>query len=105
DQLAVALESRRLSRAAADAALLAEANQLRTALLGAVSHDLRTPLAAIKTPVTGLLQDDVALPPEASAELLATIDQQTDRLDRLGGDPPHMNPLQHRPHQLHNPPN
>ena len=43
DQLGVALESRRLSRAAAEAALLAEANQLRTALLAAVSHDLRTP--------------------------------------------------------------
>jgi two-component system sensor histidine kinase KdpD len=86
DQLAVALESRRLSRAAAEAALLAEANQLRTALLAAVSHDLRTPLASIKTAVTGLLQDDVALPPEAAAELLATIDQQTDRLDRLVGN-------------------
>ncbi|HEY8558430.1 MAG TPA: DUF4118 domain-containing protein, partial [Actinomycetes bacterium] len=71
DQLAVALESRRLSRAAADAALLAEANELRTALLAAVSHDLRTPLASIKTAVTGLLQDDVTLAPEAAAELLA----------------------------------
>jgi K+-sensing histidine kinase KdpD len=66
DQLAVALESRRLTRAAAEAALLAEANQLRTALLAAVSHDLRTPLASIKTAVTGLLQDDVTLPPEAT---------------------------------------
>jgi two-component system, OmpR family, sensor histidine kinase KdpD len=94
DQLAVALESRRLSRAAADAALLAEANQLRTALLAAVSHDLRTPLASIKTAVTGLLQDDVALPPEAAAELLATIDQQTDRLDTLVGNLLDMSRLQ-----------
>jgi two-component system, OmpR family, sensor histidine kinase KdpD len=94
DQLAVALESRRLGRAAADAALLAEANELRTALLAAVSHDLRTPLASIKTAVTGLLQDDVALPPEAAAELLATIDQQTDRLDTLVGNLLDMSRLQ-----------
>jgi two-component system, OmpR family, sensor histidine kinase KdpD len=101
DQLAVALESRRLSRAAADAALLAEANQLRTALLAAVSHDLRTPLASIKTAVTGLLQDDVTLPPEASAELLATIDQQTDRLDRLVGNLLDMSRLQTGALSLH----
>src|SRR5215216_3109505 len=94
DQLAVALESRRLSRAAADAALVAEANQLRTALLAAVSHDLRTPLASIKTAVTSLLQDDVALPPEATAELLAAINEQTDRLDRLVGNLLDMSRLQ-----------
>src|SRR5215218_1595922 len=92
DQLAVALESRRLSRAAADAALLAEANQLRT------------PLASIKTAVTGLLQDDVALPPEATAELLATIDQQTDRLDRLVGNLLDMTRLQTGALSLHNRP-
>jgi two-component system sensor histidine kinase KdpD len=101
DQLAVALESRRLSRAAADAALLAEANQLRTALLAAVSHDLRTPLASIKTAVTGLLQDDVRLPPEAAAELLATIDDQTDRLDRLVGNLLDMSRLQTGALSLH----
>jgi two-component system sensor histidine kinase KdpD len=101
DQLAVALESRRLTTAAADAALLAEANQLRTALLAAVSHDLRTPLASIKTAVTGLLQDDIRLPPEAAAELLATIDQQTDRLDRLVGNLLDMSRLQTGALSLH----
>jgi two-component system, OmpR family, sensor histidine kinase KdpD len=101
DQLAVALESRRLSRAAAEAALLAEANQLRTALLAAVSHDLRTPLASIKTAVTGLLQDDVTLPPEAASELLATIDQQTDRLDALVGNLLDMSRLQTGALSLH----
>jgi two-component system sensor histidine kinase KdpD len=94
DQLAVALESRRLARAAADAALLADASELRTALLAAVSHDLRTPLATIKTAVTSLLQDDVALPPEATAELLGTIDEQTDRLDALVGNLLDMSRLQ-----------
>jgi two-component system, OmpR family, sensor histidine kinase KdpD len=104
DQLAVALEGRRLSRAAADAALLAEANRLRTALLAAVSHDLRTPLASIKTAVTGLLQDDVTLPPEAASELLATIDEQTDRLDRLVGNLLDMSRLQTGALSLHSRP-
>jgi two-component system sensor histidine kinase KdpD len=104
DQLAVALEGRRLGRAAADAALLAEANELRTALLAAVSHDLRTPLASIKTAVTGLLQDDVTLPPEAAAELLATIDEQTDRLDRLVGNLLDMSRLQTGALSLHSRP-
>src|SRR4029450_3633463 len=104
DQLAVALESRRLSRAAADAALLAEANQLRTALLAAGSHDPRTPVASVKSAGTGLLQDAVALPPEASAELLATIDQQTDRLDALVGNLLDMSRLQTGALSLHNRP-
>ena len=45
---------------------LAEGNELRTALLAAVSHDLRTPLASIKASVTSLLQRDVAWTPEAT---------------------------------------
>src|SRR4029450_5085288 len=48
DQLAVALEGRRLSRAAADAALLAEANRPRTALVGGVAHDPRTPAGRVE---------------------------------------------------------
>jgi two-component system sensor histidine kinase KdpD len=94
NQLAVAVDSRRLTRAAAEAAVLAQANQLRTALLAAVSHDLRTPLASIKTAVTSLLQDDVALPPEATVELLAAINEQTDRLDALVGNLLDMSRLQ-----------
>ena len=58
-QVAVAVERRRLRADAAAAAGLAEANELRTALLAAVSHDLRTPLASIKASVTSLLQRDV----------------------------------------------
>ncbi len=94
DQLAVALESRRLARAAADAVALAEANQLRTALLQAVSHDLRTPLASIKTSVTSLLQHDVTWPPEATRQFLATIDEETDRLNTLVGNLLDMSRLQ-----------
>ena len=58
-QVQVAVERRRLRADVAAAAGLAEANELRTALLAAVSHDLRTPLASIKASVTSLLQRDV----------------------------------------------
>ena len=57
-QLGVALESRRLQAEAANAETLAKANELRTALLAAVSHDLRTPLASIKAAATSLLSDE-----------------------------------------------
>ena len=59
----------------------AAANELRTALLSAVSHDLRTPLASIKASVTSLLQHDVDWTPEARREFLETIDEETDRLN------------------------
>ena len=60
DQLAMAVEARRLRVDAANADLLAEANALRAALLQAVSHDFRTPLATIKASASGLLHTDVA---------------------------------------------
>ncbi|MDQ1376640.1 MAG: two-component system, OmpR family, sensor histidine kinase KdpD [Acidimicrobiaceae bacterium] len=82
-QLAVALRSRALQADAATAAALSQANDLRTALLRAVSHDLRTPLASIKASATNLLADDIRLAPEAIHELLATIDGEADRLDNL----------------------
>ncbi len=82
-QLVSAIERRRLRGEAAEAVVLAEADQLRTALLRAVSHDLRSPLASIKASVTSLLQRDVSWSPEATDEFLATIDEETDRLDLL----------------------
>jgi two-component system sensor histidine kinase KdpD len=86
DQLASALSNRRLRAEASAAAALAEANELRTAILAAVSHDLRTPLASIKASVTSLRQDDVEWPADAVAEFLATIEEETDRLDGLVGN-------------------
>ena len=65
---------------------LAKANELRTALLAAVSHDLRTPLASIKTAATSLLSDDVAFDLAATRELLQTIDQEAERLNKLVGN-------------------
>jgi two-component system sensor histidine kinase KdpD len=93
-QVQVAVERRRLRADVAAAAGLAEANELRTALLAAVSHDLRTPLSSIKASVTSLLQRDVAWTPEATHEFLATIDEETDRLNSLVGNLLDMSRLQ-----------
>jgi two-component system sensor histidine kinase KdpD len=81
--LAVALHSRRLQADADVAAHLAEADALRTALLQAVSHDLRTPLASIKASATSLLQSDVAWTAEQRREFAHTIDTEADRLNRV----------------------
>lgn len=93
-QLALALRGRRLHADAARATALEEANKLRTALLNAVSHDLRTPLASIKAAATSLLDPGVQLPAAATRELLVTVREQTDRLDRLVGNLLDMSRLQ-----------
>ena len=84
--LAAALERRHLKAEAAEAEALAEADLLRTAILRAVSHDLRTPLASIKASATSLLQEDVEWTPTARHEFLATIDEEADRLNDLVGN-------------------
>ena len=81
--LAMALDRRALQRRAAQAAALGEANELRSALLQAVSHDLRTPLAGIKASVDSLRQTDVQWTPEETADFLATVESETDRLTNL----------------------
>ncbi len=80
---AVALERAQLREQAVRAELLEEVDILRRSLVGAVSHDLRTPLATIKLSATNLLDPDVRFSPEDSHELLGLIDTQADRLDRL----------------------
>jgi two-component system, OmpR family, sensor histidine kinase KdpD len=65
---------------AAEAARLAETDRLRSALLGAVGHDLRTPLAGIKAAVSSLRQPDVTFSEEDRGELLATVEESADRL-------------------------
>ena len=65
---------------------LAAAGELRMAILSAVSHDLRTPLAGIKASATSLLQDDIEWTPEATRDFLETIDEETDRLNALVGN-------------------
>jgi len=85
-QAAAALDRERLRTQAAQAEALAEGNRMRTALLAAVSHDLRTPLAAVKASVSSLRQTDVAWSAADEADLLATIEQNADRLDALIGN-------------------
>lgn len=70
-------------RRSADAARAQAGTELRNALLAAVSHDLRTPLASIKASVTSLLADDVEWPPDLARQFSETIDQETDRLTSL----------------------
>jgi two-component system sensor histidine kinase KdpD len=82
-QTALALETRRLQHEAARATELAQANDLRASLLQAVSHDLRTPLAAIKAAITSLRQTDLAWEPAQVAEFQATVEDETDRLTAL----------------------
>ena len=82
-ELAAARERRRLRAQARQAQLLAESNELRTALLQAVSHDLRTPLASVKASVSSLCQDDVTWSPEETREFLSTISEETERLIAL----------------------
>ncbi len=82
-QMAVALQQHRLAEAAAAAGPLAEAERTRTALLSAVSHDLRTPLSSAKAAVTSLRSNDVQWTVEEREELLETADESLDRLIRL----------------------
>ncbi len=84
-QAGLVIERARLAREAARARLLEESDQLKSALLSSVSHDLRTPLAAIKASATVLLQD-VALEASARRDLLSAINEESDRLNRLVGD-------------------
>ena len=93
-QVALAVQQRELKADAERAVGLAQANELRTALLAAVSHDLRTPLSSIKASVSSLLQRDVDFTPSATHELLETIDEGADRLNHLIGNLLDMSRLQ-----------
>ncbi|WP_370025915.1 DUF4118 domain-containing protein [Planotetraspora sp. GP83] len=82
-EAAVALRHERLAEEAQQARPLAAADKMRTALLAAVSHDLRTPLASAKAAVESLRSADVVWSDEDREELLATADESLTRLDRL----------------------
>ncbi|MEU8026343.1 MULTISPECIES: sensor histidine kinase [Micromonospora] len=82
-QAAVALRQERLAVQAAAAGPLAAADRMRTALLAAVSHDLRTPLASAKAAVSSLRSPDVEFDADDREELLATADESLDQLGRL----------------------
>jgi two-component system sensor histidine kinase KdpD len=84
--LAAQLELRQLAASRREVLRLAEGNTLRTSILRAVSHDLRTPLAGIKLAAGNLLQKSVRYTPEQQHQLLETIDECSDRLDQLVGN-------------------
>ncbi|MBU3063817.1 sensor histidine kinase KdpD [Nocardia sp. NEAU-G5] len=86
NQAAGLVRQRQLSDEAQAAAGVLEADRLRRALLSAVSHDLRTPLAAAKASVSSLRSDDVEFSPEDTAELLETVEESVDQLTGLVGN-------------------
>ncbi len=86
DQLAVAVAARRLVTEAADVEMLTNMDVVRTALLRAVSHDLRTPLSSIKAMVSGLLDSSVHWSADQIADALRVVDEEADRLNRLVGN-------------------
>jgi two-component system, OmpR family, sensor histidine kinase KdpD len=83
DQLALVLERDRLLHSATDAEVFRQTDRVRRSMLAAVSHDLRSPLAAIKASVTDLMDPDVERNDAERADVLQTIDTETDRLDAL----------------------
>jgi two-component system sensor histidine kinase KdpD len=84
-QIASALDRAQLAEEAHTARLQAERQELRNTLLSSVSHDLRTPLAAITGSATTLL-DDAPIGPATRTELLETIRDEAERLNRLVGN-------------------
>ena len=85
-QIAVILDREALDERARAARTDAEESRARAALFASVTHDLRTPLASIKASVTTLLQEELELDPEQRLELLRTVVEETDRLNRLIGN-------------------
>jgi two-component system sensor histidine kinase KdpD len=83
NQAALAVERARLQDQALRARVLEEIDRWRAAMMGAVSHDLRTPLASVKAAVSSLRQDSATMSEVDRAELLELIELQSDRLARL----------------------
>ena len=85
-QAALAIERARLDVRVRGAQLDAETNQLRAALFSSVTHDLRTPLSSIKASVTSLLSETAVHDADQQRELLTTVLEETDRLNRVVGN-------------------
>ncbi len=84
--LGVAIDRERLAREALEAEALRRSDTIKTALLRAVSHDLRTPLMGILTSASALAREDLVLSEADRVDLLETILDEAHRLDRLVGN-------------------
>ena len=83
NQLAVAVDRQKRAEQQARALALEESDRLKSALVSSVSHELKTPLAAIKASVTSLLTDTADTSGNVRRELAGAINRETDRLTRL----------------------
>jgi two-component system sensor histidine kinase KdpD len=104
NHLALALERAQLREQALRTELLEEVDRLQRALVGAVSHDLRTPLATIKASASTLRNAEAPVASADRDELLELIDNQTDRLDRLVSNLLDLSRVQAGALELHNQP-
>lgn len=85
-QITPSIERARLESEAEEARVHAETERLRSALLSSVSHDLRTPLGAITGVSSALLEDELLLESPEGRDLLTTINEEANRLNRLVGN-------------------
>jgi len=86
NQGALAIERAALSQERTRAKVLEESDRMKSALLSSVSHELRTPLATIKASVSSLLGGEVEWDTEARKDLMITVDEEIDELNRLVGN-------------------
>jgi two-component system, OmpR family, sensor histidine kinase KdpD len=86
NQGALAIERIRLTESENVARVLKESDRIKTSLLNSVSHELRSPLAAIKASASSLRSGAVDWDTPARAELLATVEEETDQLNLLVGN-------------------
>lgn len=93
-EAALAVQRVEMAQAASRAEALKEADEMKSALMASISHDLKTPLAGIKTAVSSLLEPDVSWSQTDIDEFLRTIDSQTDRLNHLLSDILDLNRLE-----------
>lgn len=82
-EAALGVQRVELARGAAHAEVLKQADEMKSALMASISHDLKTPLAGIKTAVSSLLDEQVRWTDQDRRSFLETIDSQADRLDRV----------------------
>src|SRR5262245_18834301 len=101
NQTALALERALLARDAHRQRLAVEGEKLRNAILAAVSHDLRTPLAVIAGAADSLVSSEGRLDPAARRELVLTIHEEAQRMSRLANNLLEMGRLQSQPVLLH----